>query len=441
VLLRSLRIPARWIGASGLAWLAACGAPGPPATPPLGLSPELVPYLLDPGTHCGAASPVSAEALEAHRRLLLDGDAGRVETAVRARLAGAPDELGSRVVLVQALLAAGRAREAEQIAAFPPVDPAGCPALAVARGRALESLGDPAGAYDAYRRAGGDSGIAARRSAEIGDAARAAARAEFVAKLEKGHLEAAGWHLDRLELWWPRSEAALRSRLELASRTGDPERELTAARALQEAEPGDRALTLRRAELEIEVGDARAGLALIEGLAAAAPQDTELQGLLERARFEWRLLNAPESVRRLRRSPEISRADFATLIYWMTPPVRTARPAGGRIATDVLDHPAREEIVRLVNLGLMSVDETLHRFSPGAPMRRGDALRTLLRTIRFASISPACGGSGEARDLGCEAAVACGLIATPEDCLPGASISGREAVELLRRALEVAGGG
>ena len=203
---------------------------------------------------------------------------------------------------------------------------------------------------------------------------------------------------------------------------------------------GGAEIALRRAELEIVAGDARTGLARLEKLAAADPADPTLAAALERGRFEWRLQNAPEPVRRLSRVAELTRADFAVLVYWMVPPVRTARPAAGRIASDVLDHPAREEIVRLVNLGLMTVDETLHRFSPAAPIRRAEALRTLLRTVRQFG-SGDCGASGEARESPCEAAAACGLIADAAACAPGGTLSGREAMELLRGALTLAGGG
>jgi hypothetical protein len=48
------------------------------------------------------------------------------------------------------------------------------------------------------------------------------------------------------------------------------------------------------------------------------------------------------------------------------PQIRTARPGAAQIASDIVDHPSRDEIARVANLGLMSIDETLHRFSPNA---------------------------------------------------------------------------
>ncbi|HEX9941339.1 MAG TPA: hypothetical protein VGG03_04930, partial [Thermoanaerobaculia bacterium] len=100
-----------------------------------------------------------------------------------------------------------------------------------------------------------------------------------------------------------------------------------------------------------------------------------------------------------------------------------------------LDSPHQQEIVRVVNLGLMEVDPTLHRFSPGAAVRRGAALRVVLRTLaRFGAGS--CAGSTNV----CDASVACGLLPAPEDCQPSVQLSGSQGVEILRRSLKLLGG-
>ena len=142
---------------------------------------------------------------------------------------------------------------------------------------------------------------------------------------------------------------------------------------------------------------------------------------------------------------QIARADFAVLLYWLAPAVRYGRPATAQIATDVLDDPRREEIVRVINLGLMAVDPSVHRFAPDAPLGRDDALAALLRLL-----SGAAGGPGAscaegiaasprlAGDLLCAAAARCRLIASAADCLPRATLSGGEALELIRRALDLA---
>jgi hypothetical protein len=136
---------------------------------------------------------------------------------------------------------------------------------------------------------------------------------------------------------------------------------------------------------------------------------------------------------------------LAVLLFWLVPEVRYGRPSEAHIATDVLEHPQRDEIVRVVSLGLIEVDETLHRFSPGAPARSLTALRSVVRLLsRFGGTAAACLGDGAAnpqlsqRSL-CEAAERCHLFAEEGDCPPGDPLSGEEAVELIRRALVLLG--
>ena len=128
-------------------------------------------------------------------------------------------------------------------------------------------------------------------------------------------------------------------------------------------------------------------------------------------------------------------------VIWLVPNVRYARPSAGRIATDVLDHPHQEEIVRVVNLGLMDVDPTLHRFAPSAPQRRGAALRVLVRTLSSFGQGLTCldGKPDGTQSAVCAAAATCGLLLEGEECLPGEPLSGTEAVELIRRTLKLLG--
>lgn len=231
--------------------------------------------------------------------------------------------------------------------------------------------------------------------------------------------------------------AALRSTMEMARLAEDARGELAAVKALQASSPQDPALSLRRGQLELLAGDPRVGLALIEALAAAAPGDPALQTEAARAKFAWRLLNSPEQVRSLRDKVQLTRGDFAVLLYWMVPQIRTARPGAAQIASDIVDHPSRDEIARVANLGLMSIDETLHRFSPDAPLRRPDAVSALLRLLADANPEGECRlpRSGGREGL-CRAGASCGLLEDPLLCQAGSGISGSEAIEMLRRALD-----
>jgi hypothetical protein len=177
-----------------------------------------------------------------------------------------------------------------------------------------------------------------------------------------------------------------------------------------------------------------------EELARRHPADRELQARLAAAKFRWRLALLPAEVRDLGERPLLTRSDFALLLYWAVPEVRYGRAAGARIAADVLDHPQREAIVRVVNLGLLDVHPTLHRFAPDAELARVDALTALLRLLaghegRVACVAAA--GVAPAREGACALAAGCRLIADPGDCLPGAPLSGAEALGLLERTLDL----
>ena len=163
--------------------------------------------------------------------------------------------------------------------------------------------------------------------------------------------------------------------------------------------------------------------------------------LLEAARYRWRLSMLPQAVQDVAARTDLDKADFAVLLYWLVPNVRYARPSAGRIATDVLDHPHQEEIVRVVNLGLMDVDSTLHRFSPSAPLRRGAALRVLVRTLSSFGQGLSCldPKSQGAQGAACAGAAACGLLVEGEECRPGDPLAGADAVELIRRTLKLLG--
>ena len=132
------------------------------------------------------------------------------------------------------------------------------------------------------------------------------------------------------------------------------------------------------------------------------------------------------------------------LLYWLVPGVRAGVASSARIATDVLDHPQRQEIVRVVNLQLMDVDATLRRFEPEARVRRSAALRALLRALQRAPQAPACvaplqGNPQPSREALCSAAAACGMLPEAADCLPEAGVSGAEAAAWIRRTQSLMG--
>jgi hypothetical protein len=113
-----------------------------------------------------------------------------------------------------------------------------------------------------------------------------------------------------------------------------------------------------------------------------------------------------------------------------------------RIATDILESQNREQIARVLNLGLMDVDETLHKFNPDRSASQGEALAAVLRLLAGRG-SVAClqglSARNVSREAACALAAGCGLVGERAACLPGGPISGSEAADLIQRALGLGG--
>lgn len=420
-----------------LAALHGCASAPPPVVARAAIAPDLAPFLADP-TDSADLGPVATAVRRLHAHLAATGDAAAVLSGARALVAEHPETPSPRVLLAQALLVAGDARGA--VAAVRAAGDAAGPVGALVEGRALESLGELPEALARYRAA--PSALATQRAAAIEPRAVDILTRRIEDALERVQPVAAERALAQLEAVRPHAEATLRLARRVAAAAGDAHRELALLRSLTAALPGEVELQLRRAQLEMEIGDARVGLDLYQELAGARPGDARLAEELRRAKFRWRVANSPEPVRRAAASPQATRADLAVMLYWLVPQVRTARAGAPRIASDILEHPAQEAIVRVVNLGLLGVDETLHRFEPDRPARRSDLHRALVRLLAAADPAGCAGERGAAEGEGqreaiCRSAVACGLAPSEAECLPTAPLSGAEALEAVRRAVEI----
>jgi len=428
--------------------LACTSAPPPPVRPPvarphepLALEPADRPYLIDALE--GYPRPVDPEVRDrlrnVSRDLLEEGDTEGATRAAAEMLEQDSELFPAQVLLAQVDFAARDDRRV--IERLLPVGDA-LPTYTASQllfGRAAERLGDISLAYSAYRVVAARSPLALKRAGELHPRALEIVSNRLEEALRQQRFEEADKQLDLLRNWAPAETLTLEAARKVARGRGDRNAELGAVKELSSRRPGDRALLERRAELELEVGDPSAGLKIVQDLAARHPQDPALAGKLEAAKFRWRLSQLPQSVQQVAAKAELNKGDLAVLLYWLVPEVRNSRPTAGRIATDVLDDSRQEEIVRVVNLGLMDVDPTLHRFSPAAPVRRGPALRVVLRTLaRFGKTACADAGAGAAKV--CEASLACGLLPSEEDCQPAAQLSGADGVEIIRRSLKLLGG-
>ncbi len=429
--------------------LAACAGarpapPAPPAPEPLALPERGEDYLLDPlaGTPQGVSAETFARLRDAHARLLAEGALTAAEAAAQDLLAQDPDLAPAGVLLAQVEFARGRFREAAGI--LEPVARAhpAYPAAQVLLGRSLERLGDIPAAYAAYRAVAAASRLAFERTGALHSRALEVTANRVGEAVRMRDLGVARRHLALLREWGPSEELTFEAARQVAAVEGDLRAELAAVQPLSERRPDDRSLLERRAELELEVGDPGKGLEIVQRLADRHPGDPALARKLDQAKFRWRVSLLPPGVQAIVGKPELTRSELAVLLYWLVPSVRHARPAAGRIATDVLEHSHQEELMRVVNLGLLDVDPRLHRVFPDGAARRGTALRSLQRLLRMVQKSLPCLAGGEADPGGealCETAARCGLVAAPEDCRAQDPLAGPEALDLIRRALDLIG--
>lgn len=415
--------------------------PPPSQSQPLEIARAEQPYLVDPLTGFaqgeGSLSEPEEEVRRAWRSLFEESDVEGARQTAAELLESSPDFHPAQVLAAQVDFLDERFEEV--VNRLRPVGEA-MPSYTASQlllARAAEKQGDVPLAYEVFRTLATRNQLAFQRTGDLHPRALEILYNRLNDALRKSDLETAARNLASLQAWAPAEMVTLEAARNLAVAQGDLPGELAAVKSLVTRRPEDRDLLERRAELEMTVGDPSAGLEIIQGLAARNPNDPELAEMLDAAKFRWRLTLLPQAVQNTAAKADLNRADLAVLLYWLVPNVRYGRPSAGRIATDVLDHPRQEEIIRVVNLGLMDVDATLHRFSPGAPVRRGVALRTLVRMLgRFAAGKPCLGGGGSSA---CEVSMRCGLIASEEGCQSQAPLSGAEAVNLIRKSLDVLG--
>jgi tetratricopeptide (TPR) repeat protein len=402
-------------------------------------------FLLPPADGwAGALGAAQRQALaDGFTALARDGEPAAARAAADALLRQTPNFPPALVLAAQTELVENSPLEARKLLETWVGGQPGYRAARLLWARVLELGGDPAGAHAEYRDLAADLPIATERARATREPAVAAAQTALAAALAAGRIDDARTWADRIGQWEsPDSTVAFEARLAVARAAEDEPAELDALRGLRARGRSDRELLERLATLELEHGDADEGLHLLEGLVADAPDDQSLRSQLAAAQLRFRLRLLPENVQKLAARPELSRGDFAALIYWMVPGVRLQSSGGGvRIASDVIDHVWQQEIIRVVNKGLMRVDSTMHRFEPDRPITRAEALHSALEVAASrpggecaqgiaASPSPGAGSL-------CETATRCAILAEVAECLPQGRLSGGEALGIVGRALSL----
>ncbi len=313
-----------------------------------------------------------------------------------------------------------------------PVDPSSPEARAAAL--ATRAEGDAAqgrlrDALDGYRRggtprAGGRSLPGSRRPAARGvrdlaprrggDGARAgdlpSARRAAVALVEVEPDSPAGYHV-------------LASAAEAEGKLEDA---WAAAVTAHERAPADAELTEALAALAIKTARFAEAEALYGELAKSDPAMAEKQAA---ARLEFQVQNLPPLARKAVATPRVTRAQLAALLVTLVPEVASVRvPPGADVATDILDRPERNALVRSIALGFFSVSRETHLVGADVPVSRSEMLGHLRRVA-------ALRGNPDDECLVAPAALAgCGILRETAS----RQVSGREAFAAIDATLRLA---
>jgi tetratricopeptide (TPR) repeat protein len=417
--------------------LASCKTAAPPPPRPT-IPPEEREFLLNPTVAAPSVEPfLHARIEEAYRSFDQGRSPAEVEAVARKILEAAPGVPSALVLLAQTEYLTGQYQAVvERLRPLLAEQPAYV-AAAVLAGRSYERLGDELAAFEAYRGVAELDQVAGARAAELRRKAVELMTAEARQAAGESRYEDAEAILARVDALSPGAKSSLEIRLEIHRGRNQVREELAVLRQLAPV-AGSRPLRERLGQLEVDIGDVKAGLEVFEALLREQPGDAALLAQVDRAKFRWRLERLPARVRAIARKAELTRADLASLLYWLLPPVQHSPVVDPPIAGDILNHPAQQEILRVTDLGLMEVDETLHRFNPDGASNRRATLAALLALLARQRLPCVAGESlaKDARAWVCRKSVECGLLGDESRCQPGSPISGTDAVDLLKACLD-----
>jgi tetratricopeptide (TPR) repeat protein len=179
---------------------------------------------------------------------------------------------------------------------------------------------------------------------------------------------------------------------------------------------------------EVDVGRGRYQEAIVryERLARRTKEPRHAQRL-EEIKSEWSAANMPAHFRTALDSTELTRVDFAVLLYWTVPSVRFAQNLGSpQIAVDIEDLAGREEIIRAIAIGLYDVDPVTRRVGPYRTVSAARLSHHLARVLTLR-------GAACARGIPSDRVLAtCGVTDPLATYSPDAAVTGHDA----RKSLE-----
>ena len=179
---------------------------------------------------------------------------------------------------------------------------------------------------------------------------------------------------------------------------------------------------------EVDVGRGRYQEAIVryDRLAKRTKEPRHAQRL-EEIKSEWSAANMPAHFRAALNSTELTRVDFAVLLYWTVPSVRFAQNLNSpQIAVDIEDLAGREEIIRAIAIGLYDVDPVTRRVGPHRTVSAARLSHQLARVLTLR-------GAGCARGIPSDRVLAACSVTDPLAMYsPDAVVTGHDA----RKSLE-----
>lgn len=395
-------------------------------------------FPLDPREEIAGPFP---EGVESGWAALVAGDAVTAEKEFSRARAARPNR-AAEIGLIESRLLRGRTaealsgcREALAGAANPTVP------LLVACGEAHARAGEVFEAHELYARAAARSrersAIRERATELKSEMVEALRKAASSGAKDKNFPDARG-RVDRAIEIDPGDARlhALAGEIELSA--GNSDRAFERFREAYRLDPKNVGVQEKLADLAIAKDPALA----VSVLDSLARHDLHYRERAAEARVAFRASNWPAAERDAAGSERLTRAQAATLVWWMFPEIRETKVTTSVIASDAVSRRDTPAILRAVSLGLLDVDRETHRARPDGLLTRRAAARMLLRLLRIVNpaVHPRClEDSPESGRSGVEAvraAVHCNLLPESEN----SSVSGREFTRGLDRVRIMATG-
>ncbi len=425
-----------------LAGALALGACAKRIAPPL---PEGEEYVY-PAPEDGELLQADKAALQLAWREVQAGDTNAAVKRYDKLLRRYPDSAAVRTGLGYARLRAGQVPAAEQaFRATLERYPQNVAAL-VGQGVVEVRRAELEAAVDLYRRAAAvapDDAVVRKQLAALKLQVTDRRMAEAEAALERGDSEAAA------RAYTAALEAAPELtgvRLALAQVLAGRDDRNSAIAVLEADLSGERQVLLELGRLLGEEQEYARALEVYTRMLAHGPGDEEARAGQRRAREGLESLAMPLEYRAIADAARVTRADLAALLAVRVQALRRAGAGEPRVAVDITGSWARDQVARVLALGLMDVYPN-HTFQPGAIVRRVDLARAAARTLDVlrwpaAAAAPPTDMSRAHLDFAVvERVLAAGLMGlTPGGAFePWRPVTGREATDVVDAVARLSG--